>query len=472
MINSFYHRHAFAFKWVSIALLIKSILFVFFAISFHENWPKNLTDGLFNASGDTLLYYDAVESFSNGNGYNTFCRMPGLLPIYYPIRLFFEVSYTKSIIILLQFMMGVVSVYLLAKTAKLIFKNHNFFLITFYVYAFSSYVSIWDHYGLSDSFATSFLIFSSYFLTKYKLNASYNTLLLSGFFMAWSIFFRPIHGVLVPVILLFFIFDFKHLALSFKHFSLFLLPLAMSIGIWGTSNWVKYRRLILLQGPFTECFGFLSEEHLAVRKLIIAWGGDYQPWSKNSEAEWFFTNKRDYKTTAPTTSDIYTSQYNLDSLRHLKMLYMEVNSDTTIQNIRNKKLLFSACDRYLQSYKAERKINYLFLNHFKTAKQLMLPRRIDDLPFPSFAEMTFFHKIAKISYYLLLLFINIFGLIGCLFAFFKGYKLWIFPVTLFITIGFILGFVEQRYLVPAYPYFVIFSAIIIERIYSKIRTYK
>ena len=298
----------------------------------------------------------------NGGGYNSYCRMPGLLPIYAPLRLIFSEPWAKTLIIILQFLTGVLSVYILAKTAEMVFNNYRIFLITFFLYAFSSFVSIWDHYGLSDSFGVSFLIFSSYYLVKYKNCKNIKYLLFSGLFITWSLFFRPVHGILIPFMILFFILNKKQILISFKHSFLFSLPIIIALGIWTSTNYYKHHKVVILQGPSSECFGALTKELLAVRKLIIAWGGDYQPWSKGAEAEWFFTKNVDYKTTSPSKNNIYTSLYTIDSLRILKEEYFNCYSDSFSKekNNINSQALQLKCERYLKSYINEHSFNYYF----------------------------------------------------------------------------------------------------------------
>jgi hypothetical protein len=171
MIKRFYTKHRYAFKWFFMALTIKGCLFLLFALNFIQNWPaKWITNSIFIASGDTIGYYEPVEAFANGYGYNTFCRMPGLLPIYAPLYFLFGGIWGKTLVIVLQFLLSSLSVYFLARTAELIFNNNRIFYISFFLYAFSSFVSIWDHYGYSDSFSTSLLIFSFYLFVSYLHN--------------------------------------------------------------------------------------------------------------------------------------------------------------------------------------------------------------------------------------------------------------------------------------------------------------
>jgi hypothetical protein len=464
-VKNFLEKHRFAVKWLSIALLIKSVLFIFFAYSFCKYWPSHWNEGLFNASGDTSVYYGAVESFYNGNGYDTYCRMPGLLPVYYPIRLFFSAVVTKNIIIILQLLAGVVSIYVLAKTAKLIFNSQRVFFITFFIYAFSSFVSIWDHVGYADSFGTSFLIYSIYLLVLNKEKRNWKFILFSGLFMTWSIFFRPVHGIIVPLALLVYLCNIKDIAGSIKRSFVFALPLVFFLGVWTYSNYSKYKKVIVLQGSLSDCFSGLTEDLLSIRELIVAWGGDSQPWAKNSEGEWFFGINKD-KQPEPAHG-IYTSAYNLDSLKILRSNYFIVHSDTTAQQVKDslRPIIVSASNRYRESYKKEHASRYYFLNKVKLLKKFLIPGRLDDLPLPASDKMNLFQKAVKGGYFLLLIFINVFGMIGCFLALKKKTLLPLIPLSLLIVLCPVMGLIEQRYLVPVYSFFVVFSAYVLEKIF-------
>lgn len=471
--KTFLQEHKFALKWLGIAFVIKSLLFVFFAMCFHLYWPREYVNGIFNASGDTSVYYGAVESFYLGNGYDTNCRMPGLLPIYYPIRLLFDIDTTKAIIIILQFLTGVVSVYVLAQTARLLFNSMRIFYITFFLYAISSFVSIWDHVGYADSFGTSFLIFAVYLLVKNRITPGNRLILLSGLFMIWSLFFRPVHGILIPVIGLIFLFDRTNLSGTIKKGLLFVLPAVLFLGLWTYRNYSKYNKVIVLQGDMSACFKGLTKDLLSIRDLIVAWGGDSQPWAKNSEGEWFF-GKGKLNNAAPSQDVIYASGYNLDSLKTLRQYYQLIHNDSTPDNVRRdyQELAVAASNRYIASYKKEHAFRYYFLNKLKLLKKFLFPKRLDDLPLPGFDKMNIFQKAVKIFYYLMLLAINLLGCIGCIIVLRKKIWLPLIPIALLITLAPVMGLIEQRYLVPVYGYFVIMTAVVIDSLYQYLQLRK
>lgn len=471
MIRSFYNKHTFAFKWLSIAFIIKLVLFIFFAFNFYHYWPEvNITNVIFNASGDTSGYYAPLESLVQGKGYYSMGRMPAMLPIYVPLRLFFSVEWSKTLIIILQFLVSAVSVYVLAKTALLIFKKQRIFYLTFFLYAFSSFVSIWDHIGYMDSFGTSFLIFSIYFVHQYKITQKWKHLFWSGFFIAWSIFFRQLHGLVVPLVLLFFLFDIKNIKRTIQNGIVYCSVLVISLSAWSYKNYHDFNKRVIFTGSLTEAFpGMITEELLKLRELITIWGGDTQPWVKGSDAEWLLYVKYDSDHTEPPTKNIYTKEYNVDSLRNLKRMYVALRTDTSLtepQKTELKHRVNEAATRYIASYKSEHFVRYILVNRLIIARRLLFPPRLDDLPFPSLDKMNIIQKIVKGGYYVLLLLVNFIGLIGCFLALRKRIFLSVIPLTFVFVLTFIFGYVEQRYLVPAYCFLVIFVAYVTDLVYE------
>lgn len=468
--KQFFQRNKITLKWIGLAFCIKIPIFLFFAYSFQQYWPQRLvTNNIFIAAGDTWGYYDPCEAFVKGRGYNSYCRMPGLLPIYVLLRLVFDKIWTKTIIIILQFIVSTLSVYVLARIAKMLFKTDRAFKITFFLYAFSSFVSIWDHFGYADSFGVSMMIFAIYFLLKSKTENKLFPLLMSGIFITWSIFFRPVHGVLIPLLILIYLIDLKQILNSIKNIALFCLPFTICIGFWINHNYKLSNRLIVLQGPTTECFPGITEEMVAIRELITAWGGDIQPWANGSAAKWFFRPQTLKEGENLNEGNIMTLAYNQDSLVKLREMFHELNkpqeSVAKKDSIRAK--LISTALTYKSSYVKEHTFNYYFINRLRVLKNLLIRQRLDDMPFPSISKMTFFQKVIKGGYFILLQIINILGFIACLIALIKKNILALVPLSFVFLFSFILSYIEQRYLAPVYVLNILFITYLLDESLKK-----
>jgi hypothetical protein len=463
MIRDFINNHQFALKWLGIAFLIKLGLFVYFAINFYKNTPADLVSNfIFIYSGDTTGYYEPMDSFVNGTGYDSFCRMPGMLPIYYVLRLIFSAMWAKTWMIVLQFVTSTVSVYVLALIAKTVFKKDRVFYITFFLYAFSSFVSIWDHKGYADSFSTSFLIYSFYFLLISKSRRQNSNLLISSLFITWAVFIRPIVGIAIPLFVLFYLFDLKNLKQTFKTCFLFSLPIVFFLFLWAQRNYAQTGKIILLQGPLSECFPGLTPELLSIRDLVVSWGGDTQPWAKGSDGEWFFQKKT--AAAEPESKGIYTAAYNLDSLIKLREIFLLTFKDSLppAQKLDYKNYVNNKTKIYVESYRQEHAFKYYFLNKFVLVKRFVFPSRLDGLPFPKLSEMSLLQKMIKGGYLILLLLVSVFGLLGSFIAFYRKSFLPVIPLAFILILSVGMGYVEQRYFVPVYSFFVILSAVTVD----------
>jgi hypothetical protein len=464
-----------AYAWIAKALLIKLVLFAFFSWCFHKYWPTALNlNYFFNASGDTSGYYDPCESFVQGNGYNSYCRMPGLLPVYYLLRLFFDITWTKTIIIFLQLICSSVSVYLLACIARYTFNSGRIFRITFYLYAISSFVSIWDHVGYSDSFGISFLIYSIYFLLRYKEEQTLKWLFISGVFMTWSVFFRPVHGIVIPLICLLFLTDIRKIVKSLKQYVVYGIPFVLCVGLWVNHNYKLSNKIIVLQGPSDECFPGITKEMLSIRDLITAWGGDIQPWAAGADGQWFF-DKREYaKKTPLPESNMETSVYNTDSIEKLRDVYYLAQQDSLPAKEREacQAYVTGKSKLYLETYVKEKPARFYFLNRMRVLREFLIRKRLDDMPLPAWGNMNFFQKGLKLFYYLLLLVVNIFGTVGALLALRKKKYLGLVPLAFIVFFALLLRSVEQRYLAPIYFFNVVFLAYLLDLLWQKVRKKK
>ncbi len=448
-------------KWLLLILVIKILLFCFFASNYKQNRkPEKIVGGIAVISGDTPSYFRPMEDFISGNGYTSICRMPGLLPAYSPLGYLFGKENGKVLLVILQLLTAVISVYLLSLLAYDIFGSTRAFLFTLIAYSLSTFVSVWDNNLLTDSFAASFAIIGFYLLYMSQQTANRSlVLIISSCFLTWAIFLRPIN-VLLYFVAFACIFVWKIKKETFisiaKQCMVFTTPLLVAISVWAGYNYTKTKRFIPLTASFGECFNALSPEHLEIRKLIIAMGEDFQPWAPHSAAEWFYTEKANQKTHHPFTSSTYTTAFNLDSLILLKENYRLFSETKETNKQIASSRIFNAVDRYLTSYKKEHAFDYYILNRIKLVTKFIFRTRLDDLPFPKLADMKLYQKLIKAGSLIALNLVNLFGLLSIIFLVIKrqwNIAVWGFlPLSFIIVLGAILGYIEQRYLVPCYPF--------------------
>jgi hypothetical protein len=186
-------------KWLALALIIKAAIFCYFAWEFNRNWEaKNIQSGIVVFYQDSYTYYTPVEECVDGKGYRGACRMPGFLPIYGPVYALFGAEYGRVIMIVLQIMFDAIATYALAMIAYRMRAKRAVFYTAFALASISTFVSVWNNYAVSDSFAVATLIFAFYALQQYTIDRKNKTLFIAGLWLCWSIFFRPIHMIAAP----------------------------------------------------------------------------------------------------------------------------------------------------------------------------------------------------------------------------------------------------------------------------------
>jgi hypothetical protein len=452
---------AFLIKWLLIVLTIKGVLFTYFTFQFHAYArEKQIHSGIAIAMGDTRNYYVPAEEFTRNGNYNSACRMPGLLPFYVPVSWLFGQEPAFVAIIIFQFFLSVLSVLLLAIIAARIFPQRYVFEITAIIYALSTFVSIWDHTLMSDSFSTSFLIFSAFSLSSFLQHKHFKHLLLAGIWLAWAIFLRQITVILLPLYCLIL---FQNIKDGFGKYivrcALLASPIVISVGAWTYRNYVKEHQFIPFIKPVADCYETYTPQFLAVNQLLLAWGEDIQYWIPNTPANWFVSAKKETQLFERSRS-LETSSCTTDSIMALQHAY---NTFRTTEDSLQKELsgtyVLTKTKVYRAEYINEKPLDFLVMNRLKMFKEFVFPSRLDNMPGPAFDKMSLLQKAIKLGYFALLLFVNALGVIASFYLLFKRrWKQLSFVAiawSFVIVLAIVLGFIEQRYLVPSYPFFLI-----------------
>jgi hypothetical protein len=412
---------------------------------------------------DTNAYYEPIRNWVNGLGYINACRMPGLLPIYAPLYYFFGELWANNLITLIQLLCSTLSVFLLAKTAKYYFPNVSSTIVAL-LYISTPFISIYDHYGLSDSLSVSFMIYGCYFFTQFKQTQEkkikYITIILSAFFFIWASYMRQFNLFIFGMFGLLLLNDCIRKEKNIIPFIIAYSTTAILLIIpWWIFNLKNDRPNIILVQPIYECFGGYPEYQLELRKLPMAWGGKFMVWGK--EAEWFL-RKTMKESEFPFSSQIFTSQYNLDSLKLLRKTSLEIyysEDQTNSANLRKKKkYVMDKSKLYLESYKKEHLLDYYIFNKLKLFRKFLFSKEIV-LPFPPLEKMEFHHILIKILALLTTNYILVFGLLKTLFKTSSRQKFLATIVWLYIfIIVCYLGYIEYRYWETIFPFIVLFCA--------------
>lgn len=447
--------------WLPVVFVIKAVLFAYFGGQFYGHWePALLTKGIAVSTGDSPGYYNPAEHFVQGEGYDSACRMPALVPLYAPFSFLLGADNAKVAMVVLQFLLSVISVIALGRWAQFLWKKPYVFQGVVLLYSISSFVSIWDHYLMSDSFSTSFFIFSLYFLSRHFEKESYRFVFLSGLFLAWAVFFRQVFLIAYPAVaLLLFFGEKKNFTAFFKSGLAFIFPLTLAVGMWSQYTKVKTGERIWLVAPLENCFATYTGEYQALAGFMIDMGYGEPFWTEGSLPQWMLRS-RENMPMPPVPERHFTSVCNADSLVLLREQYRMFIRSSGAQQDSIGQIIQSRVKLYREVYKSEHPLNFYFLNRLRHAKIFLLPMRVDNLPGPSYPEMNPLEKAVKIFYIFLFGVVVIFGVIAMILQMRKSVRiaLWyLIPFSIFIALALVLGYVEQRYFVPVYPLMVVTS---------------
>lgn len=481
-------------KWFSIVFAIKLLLFVFFAFQFYQNYPAaQTTHRFFIIDGETGSYYAPIECMAEGKGYsikeaipgtNDFYyfpstrRVPGIAVVYYPLLKLFGINSARVAVIIIQFLLSTVSVYLLGLIAFYLFHSYLVFAVTLLLYSISSFVSIFDHYGISESFSISFSIVGIYFSlraleTKSKLDYWW-----AGFFLCWSTFIRPALGVSFPAIgLIFLVHAFKQKQfLSIKFFtqiSYFALPLILSLALWTSRNYKVSGKIIPLEDNVHEVQVFAYDARLlSIWDLIGAWGGQITRWSPNSMGE-YFLSRQQITSQEAFSERMLNSQCNFDSIKSLQQNYIQ-SYDRKISF--EKRLVLAhrvteQANRFKRAFKNEKPFQYYIVSPLALTGKFLYFKTVSYLPFPELAKMSFMQKAIKFGYIIFFNLMLLGAALAAIWVIISGHTnarlLLLYP--LFYTFVMIVIFIasEQRYVAPIYPFFVLYAALFLSKIIPK-----
>ena len=444
-------------KFIFALIVFKCLIFSYLVFQYANYWESGTVEGLAVHAGDTSGYFNPAESLAQGAGYSSICRRPAFVPIYSAVSAVFNPYIAFQFVILLQCVFGILSVIWVARIAAHLGQNKRAYYIAGIIYASSLLIAVWDSMLLSDSLGNSFLILAFYLAIRFKNELTWKLVFWSSLFLTWSIFFRQIHVLFIPVLYFLLLKRTQFLKSSI----LFGIPLLLAFGSWTAYNYSKTNRFIPLVDSFSSCYGYMPEELIAIRDLVIAWGEDCQPWVPNSASNYLIA--KDGCTISPLVERHYTTAYGAQEVKRLKedyhRFYYELEG-TSKDSLGNE--IVSRARKYKSAYMYEHPSDYYVLNRFRLMKQFLFPARIDNIPGPAFAQMNVIQKGVKVGSYALLLLVNALALVLFIPVVLKDLKNRWWLITgwlLFFVLGGVLGFIEQRYLVSCYFFFTIIVAV-------------
>lgn len=459
-------------NWFLLAAGIRLALFAVFAYYFVIDQNIDTTNGLFAHSKDTSGYYRPAETLMQGHGYGSYveqtgeyvpsaARMPGIVPFYAVFYPLLGHDGTEIAMILVQLLGSILSIWLLGRIAWFLMPSVLLSGLTMLVYAVSSYIGVYDHYGLSESLNITTFIIALYFFVRYLDVRHWKYAFWAGVFLGWSIFIRPVVGyflVLLPVIKL--LWDMRKGIFSWpeaiRSMALFGLAPALFLSAWTWRNYSTFQEIIPLQMNIVEAMPDVYTPHrMACLELVVSMGESTVDFSDYTMGDWFFDDS--YAGEFDKSVIPETSVYNRDSIEVLRKQYQllrfhKINGE---EADRLGAIVTGKAKRYTKSLRNERPFYYYVTAKVKLIGHFILHRKlISPFPFPAKAEMNLLQFGIKAFNFLLINVITMLGLLGIVLSLLRGnlrFRLFaLLPLSFILVLPVIVGYMEQRYF--AHPY--------------------
>jgi hypothetical protein len=242
--------------------------------------------------------------------------------------------------------------------------------------------------------------------------------------------------------------------LSLSNPLFFLLPLLLSLTLWTTRNVLTLDKFLPLEDAWHLSYPHEPEYGsggMAMRKLIRAWGGDMLYWTEGSMGNVLMNPNTELSVEDDLPDRIYTPDYQADSIQLLKSFYLQGNQEKAA----------ALATRFLKSYRQHKPLEAYIFSRIRLTWKFFFRLIRHDLPFPPKDQLTSFQFAIKAFYILYYYFWAVVGLLGGLMVLGKKdkkLKLWLlFPVSMTLVLTMVLGMIEERYLLPLFPFMLIYG---------------
>lgn len=477
------------FAFILLAILLRGILWAYLGHLAHVHLSGDEIIENYFVKDDYLYFFHPVDNYFSTGHYTYLTgvpftgRMPGYAIVYFFARLIFSQQIALWVVILLQFLLSAISVYVLSLIAYYLFDNNKrAFYITYALYVLAVFPGFFDFFIIAESFSVSALIFSLCFLIKYfKIEPKQKYLVISGLFLAWAIFLREYIGVLIvvmPLVLAYHLLFVKKETLkkTIMHLVLFCLLFGIFETAWVARNYAIKKQIILLESPIDEAYGKLySKSWLALDNLVFTWGENASPFDKNSLGYYYRYPKAASTIKFPPRIFKGVTTYNADSLVKLRQLYdIYFNGTDTTGHAKLNVYIASRCEVYKQDYISHNVFSYWIIKPLKDLRYFVIFSGTGYLPMPPFSKCIFKEKLLKSVFCILYFLILIAGLIGLLLnslkkssARFLSVLVLLISLTITFSVIFYSEIQEPRYFVHVFALLVPFAAFTIDKIMPK-----
>lgn len=480
-INTYLKRdeHYLSYKriFIILALVNSAVFFTFWFLELQFGFRPEERVGWFFYGNDAHSYLDPIENLiSNGtyamNSGPTAFRMPGFLPFYGPLYFLFGKSLGLNLFALLNLVFHI-------GTTAIVFRLSHRFVSKIMAFAlafgFALYprLTMYGYMGMSEVLAAFAMIFCVYHLLLWKSDKKASRAIWISVFASVFVLLKPIGILFIAALgvgLLIHMWLKKYpIRNAFKLLTLFFLTPTLVLSIWTYRNYQTFEAFI----PLTPTLSSKGADQ-AFRSFCRRTGQQFQSWQGKDARVWFvppsnYMYDSVHAASDPFPSYIYTSEFNLDTMRNLRsdwhlMLSGQLSSEDSLAMDKSIENRFW---KYAESFIDEHPFHFMVTIRLTFLKDFLM---IKD-SFSPFKQNTLMFKALRgyfmLSYYGLLL--GLFaGLVALFFVKSFDARLIVGTALAFILIHVAMGRIENRYLLPAIPLFAIGFAILFKAYTDKL----
>lgn len=477
--RSFLRRHQYLLLFI--ALLFRG---VYVGLEINEIRIPGTPGLLSVTTGDTKGYLGPIESVLAGGSYEPDYRMPGVGAPYWVFRHFLDAGSSRDAMVILQWLLAGISVYLLGRIAERFTGSGKIGLAVYALFLASAYASWFDASISSDSFSVSCLIIGTFFLQQAVDRKHHAMLLLAGVFLGWLVFLRPVN--LVPlVIAAVLILRFAKWPRPLWALGLFLIPFVVADVPWAVRNWRADGKVNLLTNQGLLPAEFTGEVVGHAMVFLQGYGANYIWWAPGADIRWYGIwaggeelDDQGREAKAPPDYAIVPG-YTRDSLYLLseRVRRLEGGQLSATDSIAEVAAINARFDHYTELYKKGAPFNYHVLSRLRMLRNTMWQHGTEGMIYRPFNSLPWWMKGFKIFQSLMYIFTYVMGSIMTLLLIWNWRKastlvhLWVPLFIAFTTLIYpiVLRMCEWRYMVHQFPFALLLAVVLSFRIVPAIR---
>jgi len=463
-----------------IALVNTLVFFTIWVMELQFGFRPTERVGWFFYGNDAHSYLDPIESLISNGTYAmpsgpTAFRMPGFLPFYGPFYALFGKTIGLHIFSIINLFFTIGTGVLIYKLAK----RHVWFigaLLLAVGFALFPRLTSYGYLGASETIAAFSLTAAVYYIVKWFDQPKSITAFKVSIFLTMLLMLKPI------AILLFIILGIIVLirsvttkaglkSLMVVCFYFFIVP-SVCISAWTARNYIAFDKFI----PLTPTLSSKGADQ-AFRSFCRRTGLQFQSWQGSDARVWFLHERHkmydaDYANSNPFPDYLFTSKFNYDTLVDLRSdWHRQMSEKNEVESSRLDAQIESRFWTYSQSFIDEHPFHFLVTIRFVFLKDFILIRD----SFSPFKQNTLFFKALRAHYFLTYYAIVLAFLLGIISLYFKRNRSAYFIVVtavVFVLLHVAMGRIENRYLMPATPLFVLGLALFVDSISNRFQLKK